>query len=225
MEKYFAQNDPKISDYVINTFKPEDKVLKEVKLNSAHANLPAIQVNDMDGLHLELLIRMSNAKKVVEIGTLGGYSGICIARGIQNNGILHTIEIDQNHADVAKESFKKAEVAHLVKQYVGPAIQILNTLEKEGPFDAVFIDADKTSYPQYLSWAEKNLKIGGIIIGDNTFAFGHINDHESELKKDEELAQKVTALREFNSRLANNPKFRATIFPTGEGLTVGIKIS
>ena len=222
MEKHFAQSDLNISTYVAETFKPEDNILKEVRERSAHSNIPLIQVNDMDGLHIELLIRMSNAKKVVEIGTLAGYSGICIARGLQKGGVLHTIEIDQKHANVAAESFKKADVSHMIKQHVGPAIQILNTIENEGPFDAIFIDADKISYPQYLTWAEQNLKVGGIIIGDNTFAWGHI--YENDLK-DEELAKSVKALREFNSRVANNPKFRATIFPTGEGLTVAVKIS
>ena len=222
MEKHFAQSDDNISAYVADTFKPEDKILKEVRERSAHSNIPLIQVNDMDGLHIELLIRMSNSKKVVEIGTLAGYSGICIARGIQKDGILHTIEIDQKHADVASESFKKADVSHIVKQHVGSALQILKTLESEGPFDAIFIDADKISYPQYLTWAEQNLKVGGIIIGDNTFAWGHIYNNNV---KDEALAKSVKALREFNSRVASNPKFRATIFPTGEGLTVAVKIS
>jgi caffeoyl-CoA O-methyltransferase len=222
MEKHFAQTNENISAYVADTFKPEDKILREVRERSEKSNIPLIQINDMDGLHIELLIRISKAKKVVEIGTLAGYSGICIARGIPKGGILHTIEIDQKHADIAAESFKKADVSHVVKQHVGPAIQILKELENEGPFDAIFIDADKISYPKYLTWAEQNLKVGGIIIGDNTFAWGHINDNNM---KDHELENSVKALREFNHRVANNPNFRATIFPTGEGLTVAVKIS
>ncbi|KAB8038951.1 O-methyltransferase [Silvanigrella paludirubra] len=222
MEKAFSQTSEKISNYAIDTFKPEDSILKEVKDRSAKLNIPLIQVNNMDGLHLELLIRISKAKKIVEVGTLAGYSGICIARGIQNDGILHTIELEQKHADAAKESFQKAGVSHLIKQHVGPGIEMLKSIEKEGPFDAIFIDADKVSYPKYLTWAEDNLKVGGLIIGDNTFAWGNIYKENIE---DPELNTKVIALREFNSRLANSSKFRSTILPTGEGLTVAIKVS
>nr|WP_237244020.1 class I SAM-dependent methyltransferase [Silvanigrella aquatica] len=141
---------------------------------------------------------------------------------MQKDGVLHTFELEEKHAAQAAESFQKADVSHLIKQYVGPALENLKTIEKEGPFDAVFIDADKVSYPDYLTWAEKNLKIGGLIIGDNTFAWGNI--HNTNIQ-DKELAQKVNALRDFNARIMRNPKFRATILPTGEGLTVGIKIA
>ncbi|KAB8030807.1 O-methyltransferase [Fluviispira multicolorata] len=222
MQKEFSQNDKNIAAYALNTFKPEDNILKEVRDRAKKLEIPAIHVNDMDGKHLEVLIAMANAEKIIEVGTLAGYSAICIARGMQNKGILHTIEIEQKHYDAAKTSFKNANISHLIKQHLGSALNILKSLEQEGSFDAIFIDADKVSYPDYLTWAEKNIRIGGIIIADNTFAWGHINDSHFETL---ELEKQVKGIREFNQRIANNSNFKATILPTGEGLTVAVRIS
>ncbi len=222
MQKEFLQNDKNITTYALNTFKPEDNILKEIRERAKKLDIPGIHVIDMDGKHLEILISMAKAEKVVEVGTLAGYSGICIARGMRNKGVLHTIEIEQKHFEAAAQSFKNAKVDHLVKQHLGSALSVLAELEKEAPFDAIFIDADKVSYPDYLTWAEKNIKIGGVIIADNTFAWGHINDSHFETL---ELEKQVKSIREFNYRIANNSQFIATILPTGEGLTVGVRVS
>ncbi|MEK7789993.1 MAG: O-methyltransferase, partial [Deltaproteobacteria bacterium] len=120
-----------------------------------------------------------------------------------------------------KESFKKAGFEKEAIIYVGPALENLQRIEKNGPFDLVFIDADKVSYPKYLRWAEKNLRIGGVIIADNTFAFGMIADQRFNSSSEEE---DVKALRAFNQEIAQREHFRGTIFPTGEGLTVAAKI-
>lgn len=216
MQKSFGCADPKIISYVEKTFAPEDGVLKKTRESSVKAGLPPIQLGSMDALHVEVLTQVSQAKKAVEIGTLGGYSGIAILRGMGKKGKLFTCEIDSHHARVAEENFKQAGFEKNVKILVGPALKTLPTIEKNGLFDLVFIDADKESYPEYLEWADKNLKVGGLILADNTFAFGHIAD----VTKDKE----IKGLQEFNSKLATSPHFRATILPTGEGLTVGVKI-
>jgi caffeoyl-CoA O-methyltransferase len=204
---------------VEETFAPEDGVLAEIRERSARAGLPAIAVGKMDGLHLEVIARAVCAKKVVEIGTLGGYSGVCLARGMGPDGLLHTIEAEPRHAEVAALSFERAGVARLVKIHVGRAEDKLAEIEREGPFDLVFIDADKQGYPAYLGWAERHLRVGGIVLADNAFAFGRI--HESSPGED---AKAVAPLRQFAERLARGGRFRATMIPTAEGLAMGVKV-
>ena len=209
--KSYSNTQTTVSHYVRETFHPEDPVLKEIRELSQKEGLPSIQVGDMDGLHLEVITRAMGVKKAVEIGTLGGYSGVSIARGLAEEGKLYTFEYNPHHAAVAQQSFKTAKVDHLVQIFVGAALEQLPTIEKLGPFDLVFIDADKVNYPNYLQWAEKNLRTGGVILADNAFGLGMTPENQE-------------AIRKFNASLANSPHFRATILPTGEGLTMAVKI-
>jgi caffeoyl-CoA O-methyltransferase len=221
MKSFSAESSEKLSRYLESTFKPQDEIQKQIRQTAAQQGLPDIHVAEMDGLHLEVLTRACGAKKAVEIGTLGGYSGVSIARGLGPEGKLYTFEFEPKHAEVAQESFKKAGVNDRVKIFVGPAIENLPKIEAQGPFDLVFIDADKVSYPAYLEWATKNLRVGGLIIGDNTLAWGHITDEKFE---DAEEEASVRALQKFNQQVAQNGHFKATLLPTGEGLTVAVKI-
>jgi caffeoyl-CoA O-methyltransferase len=218
----FGGMETKIVNYVDFVFSPEDPILKEVRERAERKGLPPIHVGKMDGLHLEVLTRTAGTKKAVEIGTLGGYSGICIARGMGQEGKLFTFELEQTNADVARESFKKAEVSNQIEIFVGPAIDNLNKICKEGPFDLIFIDADKVSYPLYLQWASENLRVGGIVVADNTFAWGLIANDRFENPEDEAA---VKGLREFNLTAAKGGRFRSTLLPTGEGLTLAVKVN
>jgi caffeoyl-CoA O-methyltransferase len=225
MEKDPRQTDARLARYMIDAFRPADAALEEVKERARAAGLPMIQVGAMDGLHLEVLARLSGARKAVEIGTLAGYSGLCLLRGMGEDGRLWTFEADPKHADVAQETFRRNGVAERVRIHRGPASERLPAIEGEGPFDLVFIDADKTGYPAYLDWAARNLRVGGVALGDNTFAWGMIAD---EGIADPEDRVTVEALREFNRQAALPPerggRFRATLLPTGEGLTVAVKV-
>jgi caffeoyl-CoA O-methyltransferase len=219
--KAFGQGDDAIAHYVQDLFCPEDETLARVRANAKKEGLPEIQVGVFDGRHLEILTRMLGAKKAVEIGTLGGYSGISISRGLGAGGKLHTFEISPHHATVARRCFDSAQLEAEVVIHVGPAVDNLASIDSEGPFDLVFIDADKVNYPNYLKWATENLRVGGAVIGDNTFAWGHIHETK-DVPQDREIS--VKALREFNKTLATSSRFRSTILPTAEGLTVGIKL-
>lgn len=221
MEKIYGQNDPKIIGYFEREFPIEDSLLCEVRKRAEAAGIPAIHVAGYDGLHLQVLARAFGARKIVEIGTLAGYSGVCLARALPRDGKLYTFEYEPLHADVARETFRLAGVAEQVEIRVGAAIEKLREIESQGPFDLVFIDADKTSYPAYMEWAARNLRVGGAVLADNTFAWGHIADFEFE---DDETRDAVLALREFNRIAAKDSRFRSTILPTGEGLTLSVRV-
>ncbi len=218
--KGFGQGSREIGRWAEETFQAEDEVLREIRSRSAREGLRPIQVGPMDGLHLETIARLCGARKAVEIGTLGGYSGVCLLRGMAPDGVLHTFEVDPHHAEVARVSFERAGFAGRVRIHVGRALDGLAAIEPDGPFDLVFIDADKSGYPAYLAWAEEHLRVGGVVLGDNAFAFGHVHDPAWT----GEDAEAVPPLRAFAERLARGGRFRATMIPTEEGLALGVKV-
>jgi caffeoyl-CoA O-methyltransferase len=218
--KGFGQADAALAAWAESVYTPEDTVLREIRERSAAAGLPPVQVGRFDGLHLEVLARACGARRAVEIGTLGGYSGVCLARGMGEGGLLHTFEREPRHAAVARESFERAGVAARVRIHEGSAAERLRDVEGDGPFDLVFVDADKIGYPGYLAWAEVHLRPGGILLADNTFGFGHVHEERPAGESPEAMA----ALRAFSERLARGGRFRATLLPTAEGLSLGVKI-
>lgn len=220
--KSFACTQPELAQYALDCFKPEDSILAEIRERAQHEKLPNIHVGRMDGLHLEVLIRAMGAKKVVEIGSLAGYSGVCIARALPSEGHLHAIELYEKNARVCAESFRKAGCTSKITIHQGHALEKLSEVEKYGPFDVVFLDADKNNYPAYLAWAEKNLRIGGTLIADNTFAWGLILQSSFDTESQRRDAEGV---RQLNATVANSSKWRGTILPTGEGLTLAVKIA
>jgi caffeoyl-CoA O-methyltransferase len=217
MTKSYSRSDRKLDKYFNELFKPQDSVLLEILKRAKKEGLPPIHVSPIDGLHLEVITRAIGAEKAVEIGTLAGYSGVNIARGLGSKGKLFTFEFSDHYSRVARKSFEKAGLSKKVEIFVGPALKNLKQIESEGPFDLVFIDADKEGYPGYLDWAAKNLRVGGVVLGDNTLAWGKINH---SLTKE----PNVRAIQKFNRIAATSKRFRSTILPTGEGLTFGVKI-
>ncbi len=215
--KGFGATDPRIPPYVERLLDPEDDVLREIRARSTAAGLPPIAVGPFDGRHLEVLARVAAARKVVEIGTLGGYSGVCLARALPPGGVLHTFEIDAHHAEVARESFRRAGVADRIRLHVGPALERLRDVEREGPFDLVFVDADKGAYPAYLDWAAEHLRIGGVVLGDNVF-------RRAAFTLDGEDPHLSAGIRAFNEALARGGRFRSTLLPLEDGLAVGVKV-
>jgi caffeoyl-CoA O-methyltransferase len=218
--KAFGQGSDALAAWAESVYRPEDAVLREIRERSAAAGLPPIEVGRFDGLHLEVLARAAGVRKAIEIGTLGGYSGVCLLRGMGGGGVLHTFEREPRHAAIARESFQRAGVGERVVIHVGEAGELLRDVEGQGPFDLVFVDADKVGYPAYLAWAEEHLRVGGIVLADNTFGFGHVH----EARPAGESAEAMAALRRFSERLAGGGRFRATMLPTAEGLSLGVKI-
>lgn len=219
--KGFGQGDGALADWAESVFHPEDAVLLEIRERSVREGLPPIAVGRFDGLHLEVLARISRARNAVEIGTLGGYSGVCLLRGLPPEGRLHTFELMPKNAEVARESFRRAGFADRATVHVGPALENLRKIEGAFPVDLVFIDADKVGYPAYLDWAAEHLEVGGIVLGDNAFGWGGVATG-AEVRDDQRAS--IEALRTFNQRLAGSGRFRATMLPTAEGLAMGVKI-
>jgi caffeoyl-CoA O-methyltransferase len=218
--KGFGQGDPALARWAEQLFAPEDAVLREIRARAVAEGLPAIAVGQMDGLHLEVLARAFGARKAVEIGTLGGYSGVCLLRGMGEGGVLHTFELEEKNAAVARESFEKAGFGKRAVVHVGPAQQTLRAIDALGPFDLCFIDADKAGYPAYLAWAAENLRIGGVVLGDNAFGWGGV----AAADFGGHAQASIEGLRTFSEALCRSGRFRATMLPTAEGLALGVKI-
>ena len=167
-----------VDDYIAERLLPADPVLEAVLVNN-HANgLPAIDVSPAQGKLLHLLARMKGASTILEIGTLGGYSTIWLARALPPGGKVVTLELDKRHADVARANLERAGLSGLVDLRVGPALESLSALSAEGagPFDFIFIDADKPNNPHYLSWAMRLSRPGTVIVCDNVIRDGDVLD-------------------------------------------------
>ncbi len=173
--------------------------------------VPAIMVGPTDGKTLHVLLRMIGARKVVEVGTLVGYSTIHMARALPADGHLWTVEFEPRHAELARGNLAAAGLADRVSVHVGAGLDVLPTLVEHGPFDAVFIDADKVNYPGYGAWAIANLRPGGLVLGDNAYLFG-------ELTADDDRGR---AMRAFHQLVAAHCD--AVCVQTPEGLVVGVK--
>ncbi|HET7453303.1 MAG TPA: O-methyltransferase [Thermoanaerobaculia bacterium] len=210
-----GQSDPAVAGY-LESLLPEDAVLVEIRQRSGAAGLPDIQVARLDGRHLEAIARAAGARKIVEIGTLGGYSGVCLARALPEGGTLDTFEFEPKHAEVAAESFRRAGLGTKVRIHLGRATEKLPEIEKDGPFDVVFVDADKAGYPDYYRWAARHLRRGGVLLADNVFraAFGP-NENWSR--------ESVESLDRFNRLLSGGSDFVPTFIPTLEGMAMGVK--
>ena len=169
-----------VDDYIAESLLPADPVL-EAALASNNANgLPAIDVSPAQGKLLYLLARMNGAKTILEIGTLGGYSTIWLARALPPGGRVVTLELEKRHADVARANLERAGLSGLVDLRVGPALESLSALGAEGagPFDFIFIDADKPNNPHYLSWAMRLSRPGTVIVCDNVIRDGNVLDKD-----------------------------------------------
>jgi predicted O-methyltransferase YrrM len=170
-----------VDRYVADALIPSDPVLEAVLKTSAAAGLPSINVTPNVGRLLQLLVRIAGAKKILEIGTLGGYSTIWLARALPPGGRIITLESEPRHADVARANFARAGVEDVIDLRLGRALDTLPKIASEasGPFDLVFIDADKENNPEYFGWAIKLLRPGGLIIVDNVVRKGKVIDEAS----------------------------------------------
>jgi predicted O-methyltransferase YrrM len=205
MKERWTAVDRYITDLVVQ----EDSALIAALEASNAAGLPTIAVSPPQGKLLSLLVRVCQARRVLEIGTLGGYSTIWLARGLPADGHLTTLELSPAHAAVATTNLERAGLAAKVRVRIGPAADTLRRLREEGvpPFDLVFIDADKTGYPEYLSLVMELVHEGSMVIADNVVRDGAVADAAS-------ADANVQAVRRYHEAVAADPRLSATVLQT-----------
>ncbi|MEU8840534.1 O-methyltransferase [Streptomyces roseus] len=196
-----------VDDYFDGLLVEEDEALAAANRDAEAAGLPAHQVAPNQGKLLHLLARIRGARTILEIGTLGGYSTIWLARALPAGGRLVTLEVDPTCADVAAANVARAGLADVVDIRRGPALDLLPQLTDLAPFDLVFIDADKPSNPHYLRWALELTRPGSVIIGDNVVRDGAVADPAS-------TDPRVQGVRRFTELIAEHPKLTATALQT-----------
>jgi caffeoyl-CoA O-methyltransferase len=196
----------RIDRYIEVRFAPQDEALEAAVRESRRAGLPEIQVSPNEAKLLQLLAEMVGAGRILEVGTLGGYSAIHFGRALPEDGTLVSLEIDERHAEVARKNVERAGLSGKVEIRVGDARELLARIAEsgEGPFDVVFIDADKEGYPEYLEWAMRLTRPGSLILGDNTVRGGSILDPRDDSAR---------ATNEFNERIAGDPRLSTILLP------------
>jgi predicted O-methyltransferase YrrM len=198
-----------VDDYIVKHLVPTDHVLDAALAAGAEAGLPAISVSPAQGRLLQLLAATQGAENILEIGTLAGYSTICLARGLAPGGRVVTLEIDPAHADVARANFVRAGLDDVIDLRLGPAIATLPVLvqERQGPFDMVFIDADKASNPDYLTWSLRLSRPGTLIVVDNVVRDGSVIEATS-------TNAAVQGTRKVIEQVGREPSLTATVVQT-----------
>ncbi len=202
-------------EYIAAHTATDDDFLKSLRQGALAAGIPAIAISPEQASFFQILLKLSNAKQVVEVGTLAGYSAIAMARALPPKGRVRTIEIDEKHAAFAEAQVAKSDVAGRVEVYRGTGKDVLPTFTANSA-DAAFLDADKSSYALYLRECLRIVRPGGLIIVDNAFAFG-------ELFADAPQDPETPAIRAFNEIMANTPELHGIIIPLGDGCWVAVK--
>jgi predicted O-methyltransferase YrrM len=196
--------------YIRELFLAPDPILETALRRAQEANLPAIQVPAETGKLLTILARTAGARRILEIGALGGYSGIHLARALPSDGRLISLEFSSVHAEIARENLAQAGLADRAEVRLGKAIDLLPKLAEEEPFDLAFIDADKPSYPAYLEWCLRLVRPGGLILADNALSNGRVADAGN-------TDEGVRAIDKMNRAAAANPRLDAIILPNRDG--------
>lgn len=202
-----------LDSYILNHIEPEDEVLRELDRETHLKVLGARMLSGhLQGQVLIMLSKIIQPKNILEVGTFTGYSAICLAKGLQPNGILTTIEIDDELESFAGKYFEKAGLKEKIRQLIGPALEIIPTLDHT--FDLVFLDADKREYVDYYELVLKKMNSGGIIIADNTLWSGKV------LEKPAPDDHQTKGIIEFNELIAKDNRVEKVILPLRDGMTV-----
>lgn len=204
-------------DYIRALFGHETAAQKQARASLTGAH-DGISIHADEARLLQLLIKLAGVRRIVEIGTLGGYSALSMAAALPADGRIWTCEKDPARAALARQNTQTDTRITIIE---GDALHSLPALSAEGPFDMAFIDADKLNYAQYLDWAEAHVRKGGLIVGDNTLLFGAVWMRERPPRvRDTALA----AMRDFNLRLSDPEKYHGILLPTAEGMTIALKL-
>ncbi len=206
-----------LSLYITSLYAQEDDALRHVPASSLSQGLPEISIKPEEGRFLQTMVLACSAKKALEIGALGGYSGIWIARGLQEGGRLISLELDPHHAEVTRRHLAEAGMQDRVEVRLGNAHDLLPGLAQDGPFDFIFIDADKSSYIAYFDWAVLHTRPGSIIAVHNAFWHGAVT-------RQGDVDDETRTIQHLNRYAAAHPAVRSTIYPAGDGTLICVRI-
>jgi predicted O-methyltransferase YrrM len=203
---------PELEEYIIEHSSEEDEVLYQLRRHS-HLKVcnPQMISGPVQGKFLELLVKLLNPKRVLEIGTFTGYSTICMAKGLNESAHLHTIEVNDEIINISKDYFEKAKLAHLITSHLGDALDIIPTIHEM--FDFVLVDGDKREYTAYLKCVLPKVNIGGLIIADNVLWSGKVVDPKA-------TDMHTKAIIDFNKYVKNNQSLEKVMLPIRDGITL-----
>jgi predicted O-methyltransferase YrrM len=202
-------------DYIATHTSGEDEFLRALKRAAVADGIPAIWIAPEQASFMQILLKAARARDVVEVGTLAGYSAIIMARALPEDGRVRTIEIEPKHADFAARWIAKSDVASRIEVHRGAGAEVMKKIEANSA-DAVFLDADKASYPLYLQESLRILRPTGLVMVDNAFAFGELFNPGADRSD-------VEAVRDFNRSMPKTAELHSVIVPLGDGLWVGVK--
>ncbi len=216
-----AREQTKEQQYLNDTFGIIDPDLEKIRERLKAGKADFMSVSPFEAKLLQFLIRTFKVEKIVEIGALFGYSAVAMAKALPASGKIYSIEKSEQNYKELLITDDAVDCREQIDFILGDALVELADLQDQGPFDMVFIDANKGAYVEYLNWAEKNVKKGGLIVGDNTFLFGGVYGES----RDPQMGPKqVQVMQEFNRRLADPVKYNSILIPTFEGMTVAQKM-
>ena len=217
-------SDDATQTYLNGVFGTEDAHQKLIR-ETGPAPLRGMMLSPHEGALLAWLARSIDAKRILEIGSFVGYSASWLLRALPANGRLHCIEYDALHATTFLDNLAEPVGSNRLELHIGPALEILPLLSSQGPFDVVFIDADKRNYPTYAKWAATHLRVGGLLIADNSLSFGQVQVASDTPPDNTSARAGWEAMRLLNQVLADSPEWDTTLLPTAGGMTVARKLA
>jgi caffeoyl-CoA O-methyltransferase len=218
MTAKFTAMTPELHAYAVEHGARQDDVLRRLaaETESEHADVAIMQIAPDQGAFITLLLRLMGARRALELGTFTGYSAICIARGLPDDGLLITCDLSEEWAAVARRHWREAGVDDRIELRLGPALETLRGLPSGEPFDFAFIDADKSEYPEYYEECLRLLRPGGLVMLDNVFRGGSVLDPDDDDPRN-------VATRVLNERLAGDERVDVAMLPIADGITLALK--
>ena len=210
---------PELHSYIVAHSDPIDPVLVDLSEETARLfpDRKGMQIGPEQGVFTTLLTRLSGARNVVEVGTFTGYSSICFARGLPDDGTLLALDISEEWTSVARRYWERAGVSDKIELRIGPALESLRALPEDTRFDLAFLDADKTGYLDYWEELVPRIRPGGLLLADNTLSHGRVIDPE-------QTSPHVQGIRDFNDRVVADDRVSQVLLPLGDGLTLARKL-
>lgn len=208
----------KLAHYIEDNFSSEDEFLANLCVEAAANNIPDICIGGAQGAFLQLFLRTMNAKYVLEIGSLAGYSAITMARALPDDGKVVCLELSAKFCDFIRKKAEEAGISHKIEVHEGNAASFLQSYKPGFNFDFIFIDADKPKYTKYLEQTLPLLRSGGVIAGDNALAWGYVADDEPTFEP-----LNIRGIQQFNKAVAEHPDLTSCMIPVGDGMVMGLK--